>query len=49
MSKEKLIRKMIDFYRGNLHDIEHFLKVHAYASLIGSWAFSGKRAEGGTP
>ncbi len=35
VQKEKLIRKMIDFYRGNLHDIEHFLKVHAYASLIG--------------
>lgn len=35
MLKEKLIQKMIDFYEGNLHDIEHFLKVHAYASLIG--------------
>ena len=27
--------KMIEISRGNLHDIEHFLKVHAYARLIG--------------
>lgn len=26
---------MVDFYRGSLHDIDHFLKVHAYAKLIG--------------
>ena len=25
------IEKMIDFYQGNLRDIEHFLKVWAYA------------------
>lgn len=29
------IRKMISFYEGNLHDIEHFLKVWAYAKTIG--------------
>ena len=27
--------KMIEISQGNLHDIEHFLKVHAYARLIG--------------
>lgn len=31
----KAMHRMIDLYRGNLHDIEHFLKVHQYASLIG--------------
>lgn len=29
------IEKMIEFYRGNLHDIEHFLKVWALAKTIG--------------
>ena len=29
------IAKMIDFYQGNLHDINHFLKVYAYAKTIG--------------
>ena len=33
--EERISLKMIDFYRGSLHDIEHFLKVHAYALLIG--------------
>ncbi len=35
MVNEKLISdavvKMINFYKGNLHDIEHFIKVWAYA------------------
>ncbi len=26
---------MIEFYRGSLHDIDHFLKVYAYAKMIG--------------
>ena len=30
------IAKMIDFYQGNLHDINHFLKVYAYAKTIGA-------------
>ena len=29
------IRKMIDFYEGNIHDIDHFLKVWALAKNIG--------------
>ncbi len=33
---EEITVKMIDFSSGNLHDIEHFLKVYAYAKLIGS-------------
>ena len=35
MVKALLIEKMIRFYEGSRHDIEHFLKVHAYAALIG--------------
>ncbi len=27
--------RMIDFYQGDLHDIRHFLKVSAYARVIG--------------
>lgn len=33
--KEKIINKMIDFYRGNKSDVRHFLKVYAYAQTIG--------------
>ena len=29
------IKKMIDFYDGNLHDIDHFLKVWSLAKTIG--------------
>lgn len=29
-----IFMKMTDFYEGNLHDIEHFIKVHAYARTI---------------
>lgn len=36
MQKFQMIQKMIEFYEGNVHDIEHFLKVHSYARLIGS-------------
>lgn len=35
MQRAKIVQKMISFYDGNLPDIEHFLKVHAYAALIG--------------
>ena len=35
MVKAKITQKMVDFYKGNVSDIEHFLKVHAYAVLIG--------------
>lgn len=31
----KLKEKMIVFYKGNLHYIEHFLKVYSYARMIG--------------
>lgn len=30
-----LIEKMIDFYKGNIHDIDHFLKVWALSKTIG--------------
>ena len=29
------IEKMIEFYKGNIHDIDHFLKVWALAKTIG--------------
>lgn len=35
MSISGIIQKMIDFYDGNLHDIDHFLKVWSYAKPIG--------------
>lgn len=31
----KAIEKMIDFYEGNLRDVEHFMKVWGYARTIG--------------
>lgn len=31
----RMQKKMIDFYEGSIRDIEHFLKVLSYASLIG--------------
>lgn len=35
MTISEVIRKMIDFSDGNLHDINHFMKVYAYAKVIG--------------
>ena len=35
MTNAKIIEKMIRFYNGSLHDIDHFMKVYAYASAIG--------------
>ncbi len=32
---EKAVEKMIDFYDGSLHDINHFLKVLSFARTIG--------------
>lgn len=36
MNTAAIMRKMIEFYRGSLHDIEHFLKVREYAVTIGA-------------
>lgn len=33
--KEQMIEKMITFYQGNVEDINHFMKVLSFASLIG--------------
>ena len=33
--KERIVNKMIDFYKGNRSDVRHFLKVYAYAQTIG--------------
>lgn len=30
-----VIEKMIEFYKGNRHDINHFLKVWSFAKTIG--------------
>lgn len=35
MPVSSILKKMIDFSQGNLHDINHFLKVYAYAKTIG--------------
>lgn len=35
MTVQDLTKKMIDNSEGNLHDINHFMKVYAYARLIG--------------
>lgn len=35
MNTANTIQKMIEFYNGNLHDINHFLKVYTYAKTIG--------------
>jgi len=35
MTNAELTAKMIDFYKGNLDDINHFIKVYAYAKTIG--------------
>lgn len=34
MTIAQITKKMIDFSRGNLHDIDHFLRVWAYAKTI---------------
>jgi hypothetical protein len=35
MPVSSILKKMIGFSQGNLHDINHFLKVYAYAKTIG--------------
>lgn len=35
MENARLIRDMIAFYHSRTHDVEHFLKVYAYAQTIG--------------
>lgn len=35
MKKSEICTRMIDFYEGNLPDINHFLKVYAYARTLG--------------
>lgn len=35
MTIAEITKKMIDFSKGNLHDIDHFLKVYVYAKTIG--------------
>lgn len=35
MKTERMISKMISFYSGNVSDIHHFIKVHAFAHVIG--------------
>ena len=38
MQKFQMIQKMIEFYEGNVHDIEHFLKVHSYeGNILKDW------------
>lgn len=36
MTISEIMKKMVIYSNGNTHDINHFLKVHAYAKMIGS-------------
>ncbi|MCM1064368.1 MAG: HD domain-containing protein [Eubacterium sp.] len=35
MKRADIASKMIDFYHGDLHDVNHFIKVHSFAAMIG--------------
>ena len=35
MKVSEIARKMIEYSDGNIHDINHFMKVYAYAKTIG--------------
>lgn len=35
MMVSEIVTKMIEYSKGNLHDINHFMKVYAYAKIIG--------------
>ena len=35
MIVSEISTKMIEYSKGNLHDINHFMKVYAYAKTIG--------------
>lgn len=35
MIVSEAIEKMIAFYKGSIHDIDHFIKVWSYAKTIG--------------
>lgn len=35
MKVSEIVKKMIDYSNGNLHDINHFMKVYGYAQTIG--------------
>ncbi|MBP3371519.1 MAG: HD domain-containing protein [Clostridia bacterium] len=42
----RMQKKMIDFYEGSIRDIEHFLKVLSYASLIGRMEGVDEKTQG---
>ena len=35
MNVSRIIEKMIECSKGNLHDIDHFIRVWTYAKMIG--------------
>ena len=35
MTVAEVVRKMVEYSKGDLHDINHFMKVYAYAKTIG--------------
>lgn len=35
MTVSEIATKMIEYSKGNLHDVNHFMKVYAYAKTIG--------------
>ena len=34
MTVAEVVRKMVEYSKGDLHDINHFMKVYAYAKTI---------------
>ena len=49
MTVSEVIKKMVAYSEGNLHDINHFMKVYAYAKTIaeGENLTSGAAEAGG--
>jgi HD superfamily phosphodiesterase len=45
MTVSEITTKMIEYSKGNLHDINHFMKVHAYAKTIGECEKLDKNAQ----
>lgn len=37
MTVAEVVKKMVEYSKGDLHDISHFMKVYAYAKTIGRY------------
>ena len=49
MTVAEVVRKMVEYSKGDLHDINHFMKVYAYAKTIaeGEKSVTGAAEAGG--